>query len=440
MRSRTIAPTSLRLLVLAILIVSAGFLRSAAQRGAAVTLPVTRYELPAGYLGIFALSFDSIASDLLWIHYVQQMPDRPADPALGAALASELQAILDLDPQFRSAYLSGSILLVVLGNRPCDALDILERGIQRYPEDWRLPFQAGYDCFAEIGDPECAARYMTRAASLPGSPPWLPSLAARLLSDSTQHDAAIEYLTREIERATDPRLKARFEERLGEAYLAKDLARIDAAATRWRRERASEPASLQDLVASGYFPEGLSPWDPFGGTYELKDGRASTTSGRAGLTAFRRETNLVGTIEEKLLEESVLARLPADLGKPYWLHSTRDGLAASAGLVDYAIQGLESALRWAPEKGSDFRQIQARAMLRRDVDRLRKTWLAMLRDDPREKPTLAAIAAKAGVDPVDPFGTRYTFSDEGEPTTDPLRVALSPIVAGARRQELDKCR
>lgn len=415
-------------------------LRAVAAGSTPVVPPAMRYQLPAAYLRMFTLSYDSIVSDVLWIHFVQAVPNRPADPPLAAALASELRAIVELDPQFRAAYLHGSILLTVLGSRPCDSLEILERGMERSPGDWRLAFQAGYNCFAEIGDPVCAAHHMQRAASIPGSPAWLPALVARLLSDSTQHDGAVEYLQRELSRTTDPRLKERFEERLNEAMLGRDLARIDAAARAFRQKNGRDAETLEQLVAAGSFPGGLSPWDPFGGTYSLREGRAYTTSGRQRLTAFRREHQLVGRFEERLLEESVIARLSKDIGKPWWLRSARDGLAASAGLVESTLQGIETAIGWSePGDIANLRQTQARAMLRHDLNRLEGAWLAILREDSSRKPTIEEIAARAGVDVVDPFGTRYRFGDAGEPSTAADRVALSPIM-GAYGKGSARCR
>ena len=117
------------------------------------TAPVA---LPPNAARVLALSFRSVAADLLWIRFVQDTPITPADETDGTALATELRAIVALDPTFRAPYLHGSTLLSVLGSQPCSALEVVEEGIPRFPGDWRLSFQAGYVCFSELGDTECA--------------------------------------------------------------------------------------------------------------------------------------------------------------------------------------------------------------------------------------------------------------------------------------------
>src|SRR5205085_9310744 len=101
-------------------------------------------------------SYDSLAADILWIRFLQQLPLRPADDDLGRQLASELQAVVALDPDFRVAHLEGSALLSILSNQQCAALKIAQEGAVRFPNDWRLDFQAGYICFSELRDTECA--------------------------------------------------------------------------------------------------------------------------------------------------------------------------------------------------------------------------------------------------------------------------------------------
>src|SRR5437879_5174128 len=124
-----------------------------------VGLPQNAAQFPVRYIRLVALSFDSILADLYWIRFIQDTPLQPADEATGKKLANELFAAEVLDPAFRPIYVHGPVLLSVLGNQHCASLKVSERGMRRFPAEWRLPFNAGYVCFAELGDYGCATKH-----------------------------------------------------------------------------------------------------------------------------------------------------------------------------------------------------------------------------------------------------------------------------------------
>ncbi len=396
---------------------AAAAFRSAASGGVRLALPESHVALPVAYARIGALAFDGLAADLLWLRFVQAVPLQPADEATGRMLANRLQAVVNLDPDFRSAYYHGSVLVSVLGNQPCAAVEVLEQAMRRDPTDWRLPFQAGYNCFAELGNMECAARQMQRAAALEGAPPWLPGLVARLLSDASRRDAAIEYLEGQLKRTDDPRLKERFAERLREAVLARDLARIDDAVRTFRRTNGHLPASVEILVAEGILPP-LPARDPFGGSYVLgENGRARSTSGRSGLKTFNTQSALTGDVRERMLEERVVARLGVEgVGRP-----GRSPLVAAvearARLLGASLHGVESFLPLVEDEDDRIRlrTVEARVLIALDLERLRKAWIARLREDPSALPSIDALHDRAGTPEIDPFGTRYGLAPDGKP-------------------------
>lgn len=396
----------------------------------APALPSTHFEVPGRLLRIASLSFDSLVADVLWIRFVAAIPLRPADPAEGRVLASQLNAVVELDPAFRSAYYQGSIILGVMGNQPCSALRILDRGMERFPDDWRLPFQAGYNCFVEVQDPECAARNMQRAASLPGSPGWLPALTARLMAEATQEEAAIDYLRAQLERTEDPRLRDRFEQRLAEAYLARDLRRLQEAVDTYRKRRRIAPSGWEALVGEGLLP-GPPGRDPFGGEYGIDGrGRVVSSSGREPLRAFVRQHQFVGEVGERILEERVIARLPAEFGFPPFIRTGVEAVEAHSGSLVSALRGLETLIRHDLTRTKadrlDLRVLQARTLLRMDLDRLRAAWRILLRESAPESVSIERIAAEAGVPLHDAFGSPFRLGEDGQPSPDARR---HPIVA-----------
>lgn len=437
MPSMTGRPSIVFALLLAVALATVIARREAERRTADVVVPNITLDLPLTYARLIALEHDSAVADLLWIRFVHKIPFKPADETLGYELAQQLESVVALDPAFRSAYVQGTILLSVLGNQPCASVRIAERGIERFPGDWRIPFQAGYNCFAEVGDPECASRHMSLAASLPGAPPWLPALVARLLADANQDDAAIDYLRLQLERTTDERLRERFEERLRDAVLARDLSRIEAAARRHRAERGAEAASVEALVAGGFLD--AIPNDPFGGRYELVPGaRARSTSGRTGLRTFARQAAFVGEFSERLFQERLAARLFATFeGAPFVRLTSLDALERKE-VGEATVKAIVAVLPHTDdERRLDYQVLQARAFLRRDVDELREAQLDLLREGaPAGSDDLDAIRARAGVPTTDPFGTPYQMLD-GLPSAGPSR---NPLTAVASSLGGDRCR
>jgi len=395
-------------------------------------LPPARIGLPPGYVKLATLSFHELAADLLWIRFVQDTPLHPADEALGRALSAELAAVTDLDPHFRSAYLHGSILLSVLGNQSCAALGELEQGARRFPTDFRLPFEAGYNCFSELGDMACAADYMERAAALPDSPRWLPGLVARLMADSSRGQAAVEYLARRLESEQDPELRARFSERLGQAILARDTDALQEAVRTWRlRHGGPLPPSLDALVADGLIPS--LPAEPFGGRYFLgPDGRVANEDPRQErpLHAYRRENVLGGNIRERIFQERVEGRRDDLLGKPWWIQDRLDLLATEGGVLTESLQGLETLAAIDPEHRMDLRIDEGRVILEHDVRRLIDAAIALRQEDPTALPSLAGIEGRAGVPDHDVFGTPFRLDESGMPAAAPGRSRLVLVKPG----------
>ena len=86
---------------------------------------------------------------------------------------------------------------------------MLTRGMINYPGDWRYPFYIGFNAFYNQRDPARAAGLMRYAASLPGSPQYLPHLAASLLAKSGRVDAAVRFLETMAEGTRDEAARAK---------------------------------------------------------------------------------------------------------------------------------------------------------------------------------------------------------------------------------------
>jgi hypothetical protein len=153
---------------------------------------------------------------------------------------------------------------------------ILERGLERFPDDWFLWMQLGFNRGILGTDYHGAADAYRHAAAVAGSPPWLPALVTRLLATTGAVDAAETYARTVLAHTRDPRLRAGMKHRLLQLRSQTNVDRIQAAVDRYQQRHGAPPASVEVLVKEGLLDR--VPTDPLGGTYAIVHGRAYATS------------------------------------------------------------------------------------------------------------------------------------------------------------------
>ena len=138
-------------------------------------------------------------------------------------LEAHLDTVAALDPRFRTAYVFGGHAAMYNG-KPITNHDVLlsshflAAGLKEFPDDWQLAFMLGCNYLFEMKTDDAAQKeawrrvgseYIRRAAlaGKSGAPPWLPSLAATLMTKEGQLDAALRYLEEAYLTASDDRTR-----------------------------------------------------------------------------------------------------------------------------------------------------------------------------------------------------------------------------------------
>jgi tetratricopeptide (TPR) repeat protein len=123
--------------------------------------------------------------------------------------------VTDLSPQFRIIYATVPLLLAITVNDIQGAIELLDKGVRYFPNDWPILYRGGYLYLYERGDKTKAAEYFLRAQKS-GGPDWLATLATRLYSESGRLEM-VQQLVKEYEQlGFPPGLLARMRERLDE--------------------------------------------------------------------------------------------------------------------------------------------------------------------------------------------------------------------------------
>ncbi len=184
-----------------------------------------------------------------------------------------LHGAVKLDPFNMDAYYFAQSFLSWEVKQYKIANELLDYGMKYRTWDWMLPFFAGFNSAYFLKDYKAAADYYKRAGELTGSELHF-NLAGRYMQESGQTELAISYLSAMEKGERNPSVKKNYQIRL---IAFKEVLRIDQARDRYRESRGSMPASVEQLVSTGFLSP--VPIDPYGGQFYLEpDGKVATTS------------------------------------------------------------------------------------------------------------------------------------------------------------------
>lgn len=213
-----------------------------------------------------ALGYREVAADLLWIRALGYFG---GDDETANGVRSLIDAIVALDPHVWRAYSWGAI--AVNNARGGDdnaaalwAVDLLEKGMQEFPESWELPITAGQILVLDVksDDPAQVAAWrdrglllLERGVRMPGAPAGLATLIAHMRTELGQHERAVADLREMILLAKDERAKQKLIDKLASlesgsadeirAELDRERRRFE---DRWLAERPELPPTLYLLV------------------------------------------------------------------------------------------------------------------------------------------------------------------------------------------------
>lgn len=224
--------------------------------------------LPKGeYLKLAVLGYRQVVADLIWLQAVQHIGAKRDTQRGYSWTYHAVDVLTDLDPTFVPPYQATGLFLGVLVGRQEEGLGILDKGIRHNPSSWQLPFLAGYVSYYELCNPVAGGEYLRIAARVPGSPAYLPQLAARMTVESGDPTAALEFLDRFSRSVTDERVREALLQRMKEIVQEKDLRFLEESIRRYRAKYGQPPAKLEDLMLHGIIQQ--MPSDPLGGEYEV---------------------------------------------------------------------------------------------------------------------------------------------------------------------------
>jgi len=216
--------------------------------------------LPSGeYLAAASLGYEIMLADLIYLWSIQYYGHRRTSEGR-RYLWQIYTTIADLDPKFIDAYTTGALVMASDMSNPEMAIELLELGIERNPESWLLPLDAGWYSYMSLDDPEAAERYFQEAAQKPDAPGWTARLRAHMVAQRGDVLSAIALwrgILDEARATGDEQAEGIALQKLPDLYTEYAFGEINAAIERFEQQQGRRPDTLALLARQGMLPDNV---------------------------------------------------------------------------------------------------------------------------------------------------------------------------------------
>lgn len=230
-----------------------------------------------------SLAFNGLAADWYWMRSLQYVGHKILSTREDVAiddlsqlnlklLAPLLDTATTLDPEFVDPYEYAAIVLPAVDVK--EAIRITQKGIGANPNAWRLYQHLGY-IYWQQGDYKAASETYGRGAQIPGVPPWMEGMKAKMAAEGGSRDLAREIYMRMYEQSADEKIKEMAAKRLVQLDSLDQRDGLNKFLLAYKTRFSKCPASWKDLE-QGFrtfrIPVDASgaPLDPTGAPYVLR--------------------------------------------------------------------------------------------------------------------------------------------------------------------------
>ena len=232
-----------------------------------------------------SLAFNGLAADWYWMRSLQyvgrkilSVPEDVVIDDLGTLNLKLLAPLLDtattLDPQFLDPYEYAAIVLPAVDVQ--EAVRITQKGIEANPNAWRLYQHLGY-IYWQQQNYQAASETYGRGAQIPGAPPWMQAMKAKMAADGGSRATAREIYTRMFEQSAEDQVKDMARRRLLQLDSLDQRDALRKLMNAYQTRVGKCPGSWKELehvfrAVSTPIDASSAPLDPTGVPYVLKPG------------------------------------------------------------------------------------------------------------------------------------------------------------------------
>jgi tetratricopeptide (TPR) repeat protein len=237
--------------------------------------------LPNGkFLELASLGHAPLLADLLYLCAIQYSSNHERADRYRYVEHVFGEVITELDPHYIDPYWLGALIMTVEAQDLEAGLRLLDKGRRTNPDNWALPYVAGWECY-HAEQFERAAEYFEIAARIPRAPAALSRLRAGMYTKAGDLRTAIEMWDGVMQDPeSDPASRAIAERQIRELTVRLQLETLRQAIERFRIDNGAYPKSLAELAAASYIRH--RPLDPEGRAYDYDPttGRVSAPAGK----------------------------------------------------------------------------------------------------------------------------------------------------------------
>ncbi len=255
------------------------------------TVEEDKLYVTAAVANRLSLGFKGLVADWYWMRSLQYVGRKivglPDDVQLDnlsqlnlKLLAPLLDAATSLDPQFMEPFQYAAMVLP--GVDKDAAIRILKKGIAANPQAWRLHHNLGF-IYWQQKDFRAARDAYDQGARIPGAPPWMEAMKARMANEGGSRDTAREIYTRMYEQAADDNVKEMARRRLLQLNSMDERDALRRVMEAYRSKVGRCPSTWRDLenvlrALRARVDATGAPLDPAGTAYVLVKDQCDVTT------------------------------------------------------------------------------------------------------------------------------------------------------------------
>lgn len=234
--------------------------------------------IPSGkYLKHATFGYSSLLADLAYIWAIQYFSDYTIAERYDN-LDHIFSIIAELDPRYLDPYELGSIIAVYEAKDPYLAFKVLDRGLEKNPDQWIFPYQAGHVATSTIKDYKLAQQYYKKAMEIEGAPPIVKRLYADAFFKDSDYQTSWQNWLEIFQATEDERIKKIASNHLYQVRSALDLTQLKDAIEKFRQRYGQFPSNLDQLRSAGILASVPNDFDGNEYLYNPETGQVESPS------------------------------------------------------------------------------------------------------------------------------------------------------------------